>query len=192
MVTWLPFYLVRERHYSMVAMARVGGAFFFMGALSATLCGWLSDRWIRAGRTPTLVRKTFMVAGLVGSGASLLATVVVHGPWGIVFLMLAGTFFGSSASNVWAITQRLAGPQAVGRWCGLQLFVGNSSGVLSPAVAGFLLDRTGHFFWPFLIVALVLWAGALSWIFVVGPVDPVDWESKKVGQTHLLAAQLAD
>ena len=192
MVTWLPFYLVRERHYSMVAMARVGGAFFFMGALSATLCGWLSDRWIRAGGTPTLVRKTFMVAGLVGSGASLLGTVVVHGPSGIVFLMLAGTFFGSSASNVWAITQRLAGPQAVGRWCGLQLFVGNSSGVLSPAVAGFLLDRTGHFFWPFLIVALVLWAGALSWIFVVGPVDPVDWESKKVGQTHLLAAQLAD
>jgi MFS family permease len=73
MVTWLPFYLVRERHYSMLAMARTGGAFFFVGALSATLCGWSSDRWIHVGATPTLVRKTFMVAGFLGCGASLLA-----------------------------------------------------------------------------------------------------------------------
>jgi hypothetical protein len=47
---------------------------------------------------------------------------------------------------------------------------------VAPAVTGFLLDRTGHFFWPFLIVSLVLWAGTLSWIFLVGAVEPVDWE----------------
>jgi hypothetical protein len=35
--------------------------------------------------------------------------------------MLAGVFFGFSASNVLAITQRLAGPEAAGRWSGLQL-----------------------------------------------------------------------
>jgi ACS family D-galactonate transporter-like MFS transporter len=181
MVTWLPFYLVRERHFSMTAMAKTGGAFFFLGAVSAGLCGWLSDRRIQAGSSPTLVRKTFMVAGCLGSGASVLASVVAPGARGIAFLMLAGVFFGFSASNLWAITQRLAGPKAVGRWCGLQLFVGNSSGVVAPAVAGFLLDRTGHFFWPFLIVSLVLGAGALSWIFVVGPVEPVEWERRKAG-----------
>jgi ACS family D-galactonate transporter-like MFS transporter len=181
MVTWLPFYLVRERHFSMTAMAKTGGAFFFVAAVSASVCGWFSDRWIHAGGTPTLVRKTFMVAGCLGSGASVLASVVAPGARGIAFLMLAGVFFGFSSSNLWAITQRLAGPEAVGRWCGVQLFVGNSSGVVAPAVAGFLLDRTGHFFWPFLIVSLVLWAGALSWIFVVGPVEPVEWERREAG-----------
>jgi ACS family D-galactonate transporter-like MFS transporter len=175
MVTWLPFYLVRERHFSMTGMARTGGAFFFTCALSASLCGWLSDRWILAGGTPTLVRKTFMVMGLAGSGTSLLAAVMATPGWGIAALMLSGVFFGFGSSNLWAIAQRMAGPQAVGRWCGLQLFVGNLSGVVSPAVAGFLLDRTGHFFWPFLIVSLVSWMGALSWILVVGPVEPVEW-----------------
>jgi MFS family permease len=178
-VTWLPFYLVRERHFSMTGMAKTGGAFFFLGAVSASVCGWLSDRWIHAGGTPTLVRKTFMVAGCLGSGASVLASVVAPGARGIAFLMLAGVFFGFSASNLWAITQRLAGPKAVGRWCGLQLFFGGLPGVVAPAVAGFLLDRTGHFFWPFLIVSLVLCAGALSWIFVVGPIEPVHWERRK-------------
>ena len=89
--------------------------------------------------------------------------------------MLSGVLFGFSSANLWAITQRMAGPQAVGRWCGLQLFVGNSSGVVAPAIAGFLLDRTGSFFRPFLIEALVIWLGALTWILVVGPIEPVEW-----------------
>jgi len=177
MVTWLPFYLVRERHFSMTAMAKVGGTFFFMAAVSASVCGWLSDRWIRAGGTPTLVRKTFMVIGCAGPGVFLLASVIAPLGWSVAFLMLAGVGFGFGSSNIWAIAQRLAGAQAVGRWCGLQLFVGNSSGVVAPAVAGFLLDRTGHFFWPCLIVSLVLWVGALSWIFVVGPIEPVEWRT---------------
>ena len=150
MVTWLPYYLQRERGFSTIGMAKVGGGFFLAAALSASLCGWLSDRWIRSGGTPTLVRKTFMVCGNVGAGSFVLASVVAAGNWSIVFLMLSGVSFGLSSSNLWAITQRLAGPQAVGRWCGLQLFVGNSSGVVAPAVTGLLLDRTGHFFWPVL------------------------------------------
>jgi fucose permease len=106
----------------------------------------------------------------------MLACVVASRNWSIVFLMLSGLSFGLSTSNFWAITQRLAGPQAVGRWCGLQLFVGNSSGAVVAAVTGFVLDRTGHFFWPFLIVSLFLWIGALGWIFIVGPIEPVEWE----------------
>ena len=174
MVTWLPFYLVRERHLSMSAMAKIGGGFFFTAALSASACGWLSDRWILSGISPTIVRKTFMVCGAVSAGVFLLACVLAPLAWSIAFLMLTGVAFGLTSSNMWAITQRLAGPQAVGRWCGLQ-FVGNSSGVVAPAVAGFLLDRTGHFFWPFLIVSLFLWAGGLMWILVVGPIEPVEW-----------------
>jgi cyanate permease len=179
MVTWLPFYLVRERHFSMTEMAKIGGGFFLMAALSACLCGWLSDRWIRSGATPTRVRKTFMVGGALGSGIFLLGCVVAPRDLFVLWLLLTGLSFGMSSSNFWAITQRLAGPTAVGRWCGIQLFIGNSSGVVAPAVTGVLLDRTGYFFWPFLIVSLFLWLGALGWIFVVGPIEPVEWERRE-------------
>jgi len=43
-----------------------------------------------------------------------------------------------SASNIWAITQTLAGPYAAGRWTGLQNFVGNLAGVVAPALTGFV------------------------------------------------------
>jgi hypothetical protein len=42
-------------------------------------------------------------------------------------------------------------------------------------VTGFLLDRTGHFFWAFGVTAGVLFTGALCWLFVVGPVEQVQW-----------------
>ena len=50
LVTWLPLYLVKERHYSMKRMAAVGSLAYFAIAGVTIVCGWLSDRWIREWR----------------------------------------------------------------------------------------------------------------------------------------------
>jgi len=176
MITWLPYYLVRERHFSMDKMAGVAGVSYLVGAITATTCGWLSDRWIDAGATPTHVRKTFASAGIASAALFLIACVVAPPTVSIGLLILAMASFSASSSNVWAITQTLAGPDAAGRWSGVQNFVGNLSGIVGPALTGFVVDRTGQFFWPFAIAAGVALMGALSWIFVVGPIEPVEWE----------------
>jgi cyanate permease len=54
--------------------------------------------------------------------------------------------------------------------------VGNLAGASAPILTGLLLDRTGSFYWPFFITAVVAWIGAIAWYFVVGPLDEVDWE----------------
>jgi len=177
MVTWLPYYLERERGFSTVEMARIGAAYFFVAAISATITGRLSDRWIRAGGTPTRVRKGIMIAATLVGGLLMIATVLAPRTLSVGLLVLAGVAFGMSASNMWVITQRLAGRQAVGRWCGVQLFLANLSGVVVPAVTGFLVQRTGHFTAAFLLLGVMLWIGALSWIFLVGPIEPVLWKA---------------
>ena len=178
LLTWLPFYLVSERHFSMDGMARVGGGTFLMAALSCLICGRLSDRWISTGATATRVRKTFVVVGMICAGFFMAACALA--PTGVLvgLLLLAGASFGLVSSNLNAITQTLAGPRAAGRWMGAQNFVGNLAGAVAPALTGFLVDRTGQFYWPFLITAAVAWVGALQWIFVVGPVEPVVWKSR--------------
>jgi hypothetical protein len=40
-------------------------------------------------------------------------------------------------------------------------------------VTGYLLDRTGLFYWAFVIVTTVALAGAASWLFLIGPIVPV-------------------
>jgi len=177
MVTWLPYYLIRELGYSMTEMAKIGGAFFLLAAISASICGRLSDQWIGRGATPNRVRRTFMVTGMAGIGIALVGVAMFPRPLAVVCLMLAAAFFGMGASNIWAITQTLAGPAAAGRWSGVQLFIGNMSGVVAPAITGLILQRTGHFAGAFLIVAAISWIGSLVWLLVVGPIEPVAWKS---------------
>jgi ACS family D-galactonate transporter-like MFS transporter len=179
LVTWLPFYLVRGRHLSLSEMARAGGMLFLVSAISSAASGKLSDRWIRAGASPTLVRKGMMLFGHVGIGISLAVSVVATGGLFTTTLALTGAFLGISVCNSWAISQMLAGPRMVGRWVGVQNFIGNLGGAVAPALTGFLLDRTGSFYWPFLITAVVAWIGGLSWWYVVGPLDEIQWEKAR-------------
>lgn len=190
LITWLPFYLVRERHFSMDKMARIGGTAYLLAALACTISGWLSDRWIASGATASLARKAFAGGGLALSGI-LLALAVVSGPRLCVALVILGVIgFGVFASNIWAITQTLAGQRATGRWVGFQSFFGNMSGMVAPAVTGYVLQRTGQFYWAFLIVAAVALAGSASWILLVGRVEPVIWDRKLRARSSALPAEV--
>ncbi|MGB8062014.1 MAG: MFS transporter [Candidatus Sulfotelmatobacter sp.] len=176
LVTWLPSYLKRERGLSLNDIGRDGFLLFVMSAIGAVIWGKLSDQWINAGATPTLVRKSALVGGSIGVGVFLMLTVMSQGVSFLAMLALTGTCLGVPCSTSWAVTQTLAGPVAAGRWAGVQNFVGNFAGWIAPILTGFLVDRTGQFWWAFFITAAVAWIGAVSWAFIVGPVEPVDWE----------------
>ena len=178
LLTWLPFYLVRERHFSMNLMATVGSAAYFVTASATTMAGWLSDRAITAGVTPSRVRKTCTGAGLGGATIILAVAWVFNPVASMVFLMLGCISYGTYASSHWAITQTIAGPLAAGRWSGLQNFVGNLAGVAAPAITGFVVDKTGVFFWAFAVSAGVALAGSMVYLFLLGPVEPVAWRAR--------------
>jgi MFS family permease len=178
LLTWLPFYLVHELHFSLATMAKIAGLAYFLMAVAATSAGWASDRCIASGKTPTLVRKAFVVVGQVGAGILLAACVVSGSVLSVACLLLAAAFWGISASNTWAITQTLAGPQAAGKWTGLQNFLGNLAGWIAPVVTGLVVDKTGRFFWAFIMTALIALLGSLSWILIVGALRQVDWSAR--------------
>jgi MFS transporter, ACS family, D-galactonate transporter len=175
MLTWLPFYLMRERTFSMYSMAKIGGAAYIGGACCALLSGWLSDKWIRWGATPTRVRKTFVCGGLAFAGIVLLLSAVSTPNLSVGLLILGIGFQHVSSSNIWALTQTLAGVNAAGRWTALQNFSGNLAGLTAPVLTGWVLDRTHHFVYAFAIMAVIAVMGAASWLFIVGPVREVSW-----------------
>ena len=177
LVTWLPFYLIRGKHLSMNTMARYGGLVFLMSALAATVWGKLSDHWVKRGTSATFVCKSSMALGCGGIAITLALTAVTEGYLFIAMLAVTGAFLGISGCHSWAIPQALAGPQMVGRWTGLQNFIGNLGGALAPLITGFLVDRTNSFHIPFFITAAVAVVGALCWTLIVGPIEPVDWEA---------------
>ena len=179
LLTWLPSYLVQERHLSLSRMGVLGSIPFVMSAIAAVACGWASDAWIRRGGSPTKVRKTFVVAGLLLSMTTLPSAIVPSLTASMLLLNLSYIAFGMYASNHWAITQTLAGPEAAGKWSGIQNTIGAMAGVIAPIVTGWIVETTGGFFWAFLSPAALAIVGACSYLFVVGPVAPVRWDDRR-------------
>ena len=177
MLTLLPLYLVRERHLSMQSMVKVASVYYFVESLSAVTTGWLSDSSIRSGYTPTLVRKSAMVIGHIIAAVALTGCALVTSQWYLPCLLAVAVGSGAAGAGPFAFSQTLAGPQATGKWTGLQNGFANLAGVLAPALTGFLVDRTGNFLAPLAITAVVLVAGGLSWVFVVGRVEEMRWKT---------------
>jgi cyanate permease len=162
----------------MGTMAKIGGIGYLICGCSATACGWLSDRWISAGGSPTMVRKIFAGASL-GIAGTLFGLCAIAGPKTSIALIFGiMVCFGSSSSNIFAISQRLAGPHAAGRWVGFQNGFGNLAGIVAPTVTGFVVGHTGHFYWAFLIVTAVALLGTSCMYFLMGPVEQVSWGRK--------------
>jgi MFS family permease len=176
LVIWLPHYLETERHFSKTKMGIFASAAYLTVAASSVLSGWISDRWITSGGAPTHVRKTFTGLGLALSTIILPVALVRDETIAMGLLMLACLCYGMFASNVWAITQTLAGPHAAGKWTALQNGIGNFAGVVGPAVTGKLLDLTGLYSPSFAVAAAVALTGAAIFVYGIGPLKQVEWD----------------
>jgi ACS family D-galactonate transporter-like MFS transporter len=175
MITWLPTYLVQERHLSMVTMTGVAGLYYSVDALSAVASGWLQDFGIRQGYTPTLARKSAMAMGFAVAAVAIAGCAVAGPNTYLPWLMAAGVGCGLTGPGLFTFPQTLAGTQAVGRWYGWQNGFANLAGIVGPSLTGFVLQRTGNFRAPFAITAALCTLGGLAWVFIVGRVEQVRW-----------------
>ncbi len=175
MITWLPLYFARERHYSQQEVATYGSLPFWCTAVSAVFCGWLSDRLVAAGFPSSKVRRTFAVGGLWLMTMLVPAGLVSSSNISLALIVGAAICCGMYSSHGWLTAQTLAGPQAAARWTGLQNAFGNLAGVVAPMLTGWLIEATGTFVAAFAAVGCVLVAGGLAQLFVIGEVRPIDW-----------------
>ena len=178
MLSWFPYYLEHERHFSKEKMAVLGSLPFLMTAIASALGGGLSDRFIRGGATPTLVRKSFIIFGLLMTTLLLPAGMAKSDTVSMILFLVACFAFGFTTSNHWAVTQTIAGPEAAGKWTGLQNSFGNLLGGLAPWITGKIVDGTGSFYYAFVAVAFMAAMGALSFAFIVGRVEPMKWRTR--------------
>jgi MFS family permease len=175
LITWLPLYLEKERHFSLERMTTVASIAYFAIAISSTLAGYLSDRWIARGACPNRVRKGFAGVGLTLS-TIILPVALVDNPNIATALLLTACFcFGIYTANVFAITQTLAGPRASGKWTSLQNGFANFAGVTAPWLTGWIVNQTGQFYWAFVVAAAIVLAGAAIFVFGITRIEPVRW-----------------
>ncbi len=173
LITWLPPYLEQERHFPKEKMAVFSSLSYLAIALSSVASGWLSDRWIARGGSATLVRKTFAGCGLGFSTVLLAVQVTDDAAVAMPLLIFACISFGMYTSNVFAISQTLAGPGAAGQWTGVQNGIANLAGVAAPWFTGCVTQRSGSFFLAFAAAATAVTISAGAYVLGIPRIERV-------------------
>lgn len=176
MLTWMPYYLVRERGFSTEDMAKLAGAAYVINALSAIAAGWVIDRLIVRGSSANAVYKVMMALTHLGFVACMVAMAVGSRSVALAAMFLYQMLCGIQSPGVYAVPQILAGPRATGRWVGVQNSVGSFAGVISPAATGLIIKYTGAFTAAFLLAGAVSLLGLIGWIWMLPKLKAIDWE----------------
>ncbi len=181
-LSWLPVYLVKTHGLSMAQMAPIGAGVYVLSAGASVLAGWATDRWLLQGTAPRRVRMSGMIVGLAVVTVCLIACAQANSTGALLAMAGCGVGIGIYTPALFASVQTLAGPQAAGRWYGIQNCIGNLAGMSAPLVTGVVVDRTGNFAFAFAIAAIFAVLGILALVLIVRRIEPVDWDEPAAGR----------
>ena len=166
-LTWLPAYLAEHWKLPLNSMG-AWTAFSFIGmAIVAIAGGAVADSMIRRGADPVRTRKSFTIAGLAIASTEIVGSLTASREVALTFAIISMAGLGLTTANYWALTQTLMPGGAIGRISGVQNFASNLSGVVAPALTGWLIQVTGSYVAPMRAILAVLLAGIAAYVFLV-------------------------
>ncbi|KVL66940.1 MFS transporter [Burkholderia ubonensis] len=167
-LSWFPSYLVRAHHLNIKEMSVATVVPWLVGTVGLACGGAISDALYRLTDNLLLSRRIVLVTCLLGAGACVAIAGTVQSTQGAVALMSVSLFFLYVTGAIyWAIVQDVVHPARVGGVSGFLHCMGSLSGVIGPAVTGFIVERSGSFATAFVLAGAIALTGAvLAGVFV--------------------------
>jgi MFS family permease len=150
-LSWIPLFFINSYKLDIKQSAIFSFGVFFAGVVGDTLGGVMSD-WLyhRTGNV-RLARLSVILLGFVGAFASLVPMLYVHDLNVIALCLSAGFFFTELIIGpIWSIPMDIA-PKYSGTGNGIMNTGSAVAAIISPVVAGLLIDKTGSWESPFIV-----------------------------------------
>ncbi|MBM7342755.1 MFS transporter [Pantoea coffeiphila] len=159
-ITWLPYYLQKERGMDIVHAAGIASIVPWISVLGTLICSYISDKLGR--RKPVvLCMLPFSLLAIFGivyssSEAALIGVLVLYG------------FIGKISLNpvLIALVADNAPRAALSTAFGLYNFFGMAASIFAPYVTGFIADSTGSLNAGFYFAAMITVVGFVAMLFV--------------------------
>jgi sugar phosphate permease len=171
-LSWMPSFFKNEYNFDLQKSALFASGVFFFGVVGDTLGGIVSDRLFEKTKNLNIARRNLVAVMMVLCCISLLPILLVHNVT-VVLLALGAAFFCAefTIGPMWAIPMDIA-PKYSGTASGMMNTGSALAAIVSPVVFGYIVDKTGHWTWPFVgSMALMLFGAALS--FAMHPDQPL-------------------
>jgi len=178
--SWLPLYFMNQHHQDVKRSALFSGLLIAGGMIGDTVGGLVTDRLLVSTGKRRLARCGVMFAGMLGGGLFMLPTLFTHDLYWVVPL-LALSFFCVElvVAPMWAVCMDIT-PQYAGIATSMMTLGFGLSGIISPIVFGWLIDRTGNWNVPFITAVAILFVGA-ALVWLIRPDVQLDTRETKSG-----------
>ncbi|MBK0095617.1 MFS transporter [Erwinia sp. S63] len=174
-VTWFPTYLTVAHGFSLKELGTLGAIPALMGIPGSLLGGVTSDALYRKGFSLTTARKTCLVLGMLLS--SVIAFAAFTDSIAVILTLFSITYAGLAftAANIWTLPADVApASNYVATLGGIQNFAGNLAGIVTASFTGLMLSLShGSFVVPLLVAGGICVLGALTFLFVLGKLEPL-------------------
>ncbi|WP_318531665.1 MFS transporter [Sphingomonas parva] len=168
-VTWFPIYLVKERGLNILEAGFAAAAPALCGFVGGLVGGFASDRLLKRTGSLTLSRKLPIALGMLLATA-IIACVWVESEWLAVTLM-AIAFFGKGVGSLgWAVMADVAPKQLAGLAGGVFNTFGNTAGIVTPIVVGYIVAATLSFDLALVFVGAHCLLTIFAYLVIVGPI----------------------
>ena len=165
-LSWLPLFFKNSYNLDIKNSALFASGAFFAGVVGDTLGGVLSDQVFKRTGNLRLARLSITVLGFVGAFLSLMPIFWTHDIATVAICLSSGFFFAELVIGpMWAIPMDIA-PKYSGTAAGLMNMGSALAAIVSPLVAGFVIDLTGNWYLPFLMSMALLALGGISAFFM--------------------------
>jgi MFS family permease len=172
-LNWLPLFFKNNFGLNIKNSALFASGVFFAGVVGDSMGGILSDRILKRTGSIRFARLSVIVAGFAGALASLLPILFIHGITVVALCLSSGFFFAELVIGpIWSVPMDIA-PKYSGTASGIMNTGSALAAIVSPLVAGFVIDATGNWYLPFLMSMGLLALGGLS-AFMMHPEQPFD------------------
>ena len=143
-VTWFPIYLVKDRGLNILEAGFAAAAPALCGFAGGVLGGVISDALLKRTGSLTIARKTPLLIGMLLS-ALIIACAYIESS-ALIVVVMAIAFFGKGIASLgWAVVSDTSPREFVGVTGGIFNTFGNSAGIVTPIVIGYIVAATGSF-----------------------------------------------
>jgi ACS family glucarate transporter-like MFS transporter len=172
-ITWFPVYLVQARHMSVLRGGFAVALPALCGSVGGVLGGLWSDSLLRRGHSLTFARKLPIIAGMLLS-ITMIACNYTNVQSVVMFLMSLA-FFGKGVGALgWTVIADTSPKELIGLNGGLFNLFGNTAGITTPIIIGFIVQKTGSFNGALVFVAIAALTAIFSYVVIVGEIKRLE------------------
>ena len=174
LLTWLPTYLSQSLHIDLLhSFLYTGFPWLIATVVDILVGGWLVDALIRRGVHAGRLRLAMLLIGMafglgiLGAGPARTAGQALF--W--ITISLAG--LSAAAPIVWSAPSLIAPRGNVATVGGIVNFTGQIGAISAPILTGYIVQRTHSFAAAFVVAAVYLALGFLSYATLLRSVEPM-------------------